>query len=137
MIPSQIPTRNQDAWAARPHTLTRPLEEFWAYRFLEPSDGNEDFTAPPRDAARFSLHGLEGCWLPFGGGQRMCPGRHFAKNEILGTFALLFTRYDLQLIDSNQAKVVKPDHRRVLLVGLPPSSKVSVRLRAKCGRGRC
>lgn len=37
----------------------------------------------------FSLDGLNGSWIPYGGGFRACPGRHFAKREILMTLAVM------------------------------------------------
>lgn len=82
---------------------------------------------------RFTLDHLDGCWLPHGGGQRMCPGRHLAKNEIFGTFSLLFRRYDVELwLDPPAADALQPNGRRVPFGGLPPCrGKVSVRMRRK------
>ena len=37
--------------------------------------------------------------LPFGGGQSLCPGRHFAAIEILAVSALLVMRFDIAPVD--------------------------------------
>jgi len=36
---------------------------------------------------------------PFGGGSHMCPGRHFAGNEILGGFAVLMRMLEIEVLD--------------------------------------
>ncbi|KAF2662320.1 cytochrome P450 [Lophiostoma macrostomum CBS 122681] len=68
------------------HGIARPLTEFWAERFMGPC-GNS-----------FTLAGLEGSWIPYGGGSNMCPGRYFAKQEILITAALLIGNFDINLV---------------------------------------
>lgn len=138
---------NDESWtlAGRPQSI--PLEEFHARRFLVSGKSNDDTgngstpqapqphpTRPlgPSQEARlqYSLDGLESCWVPYGGGQRKCPGRHFAKNEILGTFAILCTQYDIELL-RNDLDSVKPDLRWFPMGALPPSSKVPFRIRKK------
>lgn len=54
--------------------------------------------SPSLAAPRFSDDGLAGIWIPYGGGQNICPGRHFAKQEILLTLATLFSCFDMELI---------------------------------------
>lgn len=57
-----------------------PLDQFWAGGFLK-SD-------PSPSKQMFSTKEYEGSWFPYGGGPRQCPGRHFAKRQILLTTAL-------------------------------------------------
>ncbi|CAI6339841.1 unnamed protein product [Periconia digitata] len=68
----------------------RPLDEFWAERFLVKSGVD-------RDGVEFSLKGSEDAWFPYGGGSSICPGRFFAKQEMLVTAALLIGNYDVVL----------------------------------------
>jgi hypothetical protein len=101
-----------------------PLENFWAYRFLENCyseayQGNE----PPKvgtktkyrekdprssislysDSSRkFSMKGLEGSWIPYGGGASICPGRHLAKHHFLVTVAAMILLFDLEVIASEK-----------------------------------
>lgn len=92
---------------------------------MSPGPGGADQGVEPV----FSLEGVAGCWLPFGGGQRMCPGRHFAKSEMLGTFAMLLSDYDLEL--SGDMDGIRPDMRWYPTGTLPPMGKVPFRIRRK------
>ncbi|KAK5709434.1 hypothetical protein LTR17_019785 [Elasticomyces elasticus] len=46
----------------------------------------------------YSATGLGGKYFPFGGGHYMCPGRTFAKQEVLGTVAVLLLNYDIDFV---------------------------------------
>lgn len=60
---------------------------------VKPAAGTASDKAP-----YFSIDALSGIWIPYGGGQNKCPGRHFAKQEILLTLATLFSYFDIELI---------------------------------------
>ncbi|KAL4744362.1 cytochrome P450 [Aspergillus terricola var. indicus] len=45
-----------------------------------------------------STSGLGGKYFPFGGGHHMCPGRNFAKQEILGTVAVILLNFDVSFV---------------------------------------
>ncbi|KAH8889083.1 cytochrome P450, partial [Thozetella sp. PMI_491] len=70
-----------------------PLDQFWAGRFLRYS--SEGSTSSPT----FSTKELEGAWIPYGGGPRQCPGRHFAKRQILLTIALTVSLFDIEILE--------------------------------------
>ncbi|KGO43074.1 Cytochrome P450 [Penicillium expansum] len=119
---SSVTAYNRQAWeATRPETVTIPLDEFWPERFVRKD----------KIDANFSLEGLTECWMPYGGGHRMCPGRHFAKNEIIGTLGVLLELFECELVDVKQAERVKPDTRWVPYGTLPPTKKLAVRLRRR------
>ena len=42
---------------------------------------------------------LESTDKAVGGGVTICPGRHFAKQEIMATIAMLVTNLDIELVD--------------------------------------
>jgi cytochrome P450 len=96
--------RNEKVYNTGSSQDKHPLSEFWADRFLVPSP--QDKAKPPPTGAgmkgvssrEFSLRGLEGSWLPYGGGANMCPGRQYAKQEMILTAALLLGNYDIELI---------------------------------------
>ncbi|OAF98771.1 cytochrome P450 [Paraphaeosphaeria sporulosa] len=137
---SRLAALNRDAWAIRPRTLARPLEEFWPERFLVGSEedrGGSDVkvsqepSIPTIEVPKFSLDGLAGCWIPFGGGQRMCPGRHFAKHEILGTFSVLMSKYHVEAVSMVEAVDLQPDLSWAPYGGLPPAGQLRVRMRKR------
>jgi cytochrome P450 len=43
-------------------------------------------------------------YFPFGGGKELCPGRHFATTEVLGTMTLLILGYDITEVDGGPLK---------------------------------
>lgn len=139
VIFSRPPALNEEAWFAAGRRSNFPLSQFQADRFLVPkssSGGNEspNKTSKEADSRReyeCSLDGLAGLWLPYGGGQRMCPGRHFTKAEVLSTFAFLLSRFDLEVHESVNISNVSPDLRWVPTGALPPTSKVPFRIRKK------
>lgn len=52
-------------------------------------------TDPETGKLGYSATGLGGKYFPFGGGHYMCPGRVFAKQEVLGTIAVLLLNFDI------------------------------------------
>ena len=120
--------------------------QFWAERFLiDSSRSNEhewrisgpekcqtsnfqNATSPHK--VKFSLHGLEGAWIPFGGGMRQCPGKQFAKQEIIISFAIMSSMFDIELL-TDQDPGVDSDYYG--LGGMPPKGKVPFRIRRKAG----
>ncbi|KAI0157816.1 putative cytochrome P450 [Xylariaceae sp. FL1272] len=70
---------------------------------------------------RFLQRQRHACFRPFGGGKTLCPGRHFATNEILAVVATFVSRFDMKpargswtlptAMNTNIAAVVmQPDH---------------------------
>ncbi|KHO01426.1 Pfs, NACHT and Ankyrin domain protein [Metarhizium album ARSEF 1941] len=106
------------------------LDAFWADRFLKydgvPGSGprktaskhagdpcpargpGERPTACPASTgdASYGIRDVDGAWIPYGGGQRQCPGRHFAKRDIIFTAAVLVTYFDIEpLVDVRSLKM--------------------------------
>ncbi|KAK5113202.1 hypothetical protein LTR62_003538 [Meristemomyces frigidus] len=51
----------------------------------------------------YSASGLGGKYFPFGGGHYMCPGRTFAKQEVLGSIAVLLLNFEIEFVAFTQA----------------------------------
>ncbi|KAK8043456.1 cytochrome P450 [Apiospora rasikravindrae] len=116
-----------------------PITSFWADRFLiDPLDPTSGPTKPKvrnRGAETrndkesnkpvFSTQGLEGAWMPYGGGPSMCPGRLVAKNVIMFTCALLAMEFDIVLVDD----VLRLSSQRFGLGMARATSPIPVRLR--------
>ncbi|KAK0624313.1 cytochrome P450 [Immersiella caudata] len=87
LIQAPIPLAHfNNAWAVEGH----PPDEFWPQRHL---------TGDSMEGKEFSTTGRNGYWFPYGGGITMCPGRNFAKQEILATLALLLTRFEIEAVE--------------------------------------
>lgn len=133
-----------------PHAVSR----FWAERFLEypddPASGpvrkhdqREIYqSAVPEKAGRLKTveddknaklvsTGLESHFFPFGGGPKICPGRFFAKQEIMATVAVLLRAYEMELIDPAAAENVGEDMARFPLGTLPPKGSIPFRIRRR------
>jgi hypothetical protein len=52
-------------------------------------------TDPETGKQKYSATGLGAKYFPFGGGHYMCPGRVFAKQEVLGSIAVLLLNLDI------------------------------------------
>ena len=99
--------RNKHAWGVDIPRSER-LETFWAERFLMDAGSRENATtadtrdptpvAPEKRNVKFSLSGLSDAWIPYGGGENLCPGRHFAKHEILLAFAVICLLFDIEIL---------------------------------------
>ncbi|KAI0879525.1 cytochrome P450 [Hypoxylon argillaceum] len=120
LMPTTSVHFNEEAWARAGRSIDKPLTEFHAERFLEPSE-----TGP-----RFSTDGLAGLWIPYGGGDRMCPGRHLVKLEMLIFFAHMFSKYEIQANEVDM-KRVGPNRRYESFGTLPPNRPVRFRIRRK------
>ena len=129
-----------------------PIDEFWADRFLtypnqedpvarEPVNHQSPFSEKGEEGSPcggptpvFSLKGLENCWVPFGGGPTLCPGRTFAKNEMLASFAILSTKFDVELLletSGREKKKIEPDMSFLSIGTVPPKGDIPFRIRRR------
>ena len=123
-----------------PHSV----DEFWARRFVwDPKDFN---SGPVRSSVSsqqtskeghaqsiepsFSLNGTAGAWIPYGGGLRMCPGRHFAKEEIILTSAIMLTSFDIELL-GDPSSFIEPDLDYFMFGVMPPKGRIAARIRKR------
>ncbi|KAI0153287.1 cytochrome P450 [Xylariaceae sp. FL1272] len=130
-------TRDQGHW----NTMRgkRPLDMFWAERFIvHPSDPDSGPVNPdlPRvkegahDAEpSFSTAGLDGAWIPYGGGSAICPGRFLAKFVIMYSCAMIVQQFDFQV--TNTVDLTNLDDWRYGLGIVRPKSPMSVLLRRR------
>lgn len=144
-LSSRTAAMNPNVWNTGSPENSHPLCTFWAERFLvypdDPMSGpqRKDTIAEEKNQKemgsteeqekepKFSMDGVAGGWIPYGGGQRMCPGRHFAKQEIITTFAMLFTHYDIQLLIPKD-NIPECDMKFFPFGGLPPTRKIPFRI---------
>ncbi len=93
MMPGGIPHYSKTVWG--PSAAT-----FDARRFLKPNaDTSKKIATSEADKLR------KKAFVPFGGGIHLCPGRHFAFSEILGSVALLTMGFE---ITTEQGATISP-----------------------------
>lgn len=124
-----------------------PLDKFWSDRFLifpdDPESGPlrkplrlqtvEKMPTASGDAVNtptFSLNGLAGGWIPYGAGEFMCPGRHLAKQEMIGSFAMFHANYEVQL-RTPEGWMPKPDMSFFATGTMPSLGKIPFRVRRR------
>lgn len=72
----------------------------------------------------FSTAGSNGRFFPFGGGTYVCPGRVFAKQEVLGAIAAFLLAYKVDFVEYlSFDKAGKPIHKGVEPGGFPVVKK--------------
>lgn len=146
-VSSQVAHRDKEVWSSGSATDTHPLEEFWPERFLIypniPGSGplrnakaqrvavsKPGLQGSTEEKPKFSVDGLAGAWIPYGGGQTLCPGRHYAKQEMLLTFAIWATVFDIEIMNE-VGKQTDADMRYFGLGVLPPKGKTPFRIRRR------
>lgn len=151
-LPTQSGAMNKDVWNVGTEDDPHPIETFWEERFLiypdDPRSGPlrkpeglflskdqkpEDYSLTPKKSSTepvFSLKGLKAVYTPFGNGPGMCPGRHFAKQKVICTLAVLALHYDIE-IQAPEGWEPRMDTSYFLTGTLPPKDKVAFRIRRR------
>lgn len=146
LIPASAAHMDEESWntgAKGEH----PLDKFWGERFLVSAGGKGPLTGPARQvvgrstekipevengqahsAHKFSAAGVSRAFLPYGGGPRICPGRHFAKRQIMLTLAMLVSRFDVEFVGDAEAK---PNMKDFGLGVLKPANKMPCKIRRR------
>jgi cytochrome P450 len=115
MVPSGPAHMNADAWNTRDGE--HPLDTFWADRFLvypnDPLSGpaRKSPSSPPSPTSptsptttsdpgkpKFKDSSVSDSFIPYGVGERTCPGRFFSKREIIAFCATIVNDYDVDLL---------------------------------------
>lgn len=93
MIPSYPAHNDPVTWQSPEFPHHPPASTFYPYRFL---------TADPSDPSQkpvFTTAHTAGKFFPFGGGKTMCPGRTFAKQEMLASVATWLSTFDFEVLN--------------------------------------
>ncbi|KAE8396125.1 cytochrome P450 [Aspergillus alliaceus] len=144
LINTALAHTDESAWNTRSGEY--PLDTFWARRFLiDPTDPNtgplkhhsEAFDSTKTNntektktsnPSTFSLKGLDGVWIPYGGGQHACPGRLLAKRIMLVASAMMVTMFDVELLAPDTLQFGSP---RFGFGVRKPSEQVPFRIRRR------
>lgn len=135
MMPSYPAHTDPETWQSAEFPHHPPATEFYPYRFLtaDPS------TATPQAPPVFTTTHTTGRFFPFGGGKTICPGRVFAKQEILASVATWLATFDMDVVHYVDAQRRPTDVFPVLRESLPgsalmvPGGDMRVRVQRKTG----
>lgn len=128
---SEIAHYDESVWGTKEH----PASEFWAERHLRyvDSDAANSKTDEKKRAAQFEMMGRPSDFFPYGGGVGMCPGRVFAKQEIMLTWATWVSRFEFEFVEWLTLDGRKPDrpakhHGKYRgSAGVPPDRDMRIR----------
>ena len=143
-ISSSNEAMNENVWNTGTASDPHPLSEFWADRFLiYPNDPNSGPLKRPdternaekienvrdeKGEPKFSFNGLANSWIPFSGAPRLCPGRHFAKLEIICTAAIMLAAFEIELKIKKKPQL---DKNYFGFGTLPPKGEIPCRIRRR------
>ncbi|KAL9619511.1 MAG: hypothetical protein Q9160_005874 [Pyrenula sp. 1 TL-2023] len=109
-MPSRIIHQDAELWGT-------DVTDFNPRRFLEEEKANR-----PRDV----------CFRAFGGGKTLCPGRHFATNEILAIVATFIVRFDM-MPSEGQWRLPTTFDTNVAAVLMEPDTDIEVTISVRDG----
>ena len=75
--------------------------------------------------------GIQGHYFPYGGGLKQCPGRFFAKQEMMAGVAVLLRACEIELLDPIGAKRIDAKMNRFPFGTVLPNSNIPVRIRRR------
>jgi cytochrome P450 len=125
MAPTYIAHTLDPSWTTEKY----PVWEFCAERFLI---FDEKASAP-----KFSVGEAGGKMFPYGGGIFLCPGRNFAKQEIMAAIAFMLLSFDFEVLGYVKMDGGKSDRgprldEQFAGAGVtPPDRDIRVRLRKR------
>lgn len=79
-------------------------------------------------STKFSLENRATAWLTYGGGQGLCPERHFNKHEMIIGLAVVITLSDIEPLDEKNEDM-RLRYAWVRVGALLPNGKTPVRIR--------
>ncbi|KAF7846362.1 hypothetical protein BT93_L4499 [Corymbia citriodora subsp. variegata] len=135
MAPSWPAHHDHQTWTEQfPHLP--PPDQFYPYRFLTKHPDDKEVEG---DKMEFTTTHATGMYFPFGGGKTMCPGRTFAKQEIMAAVAIILCEFDLKPLgyvdengnESKEFPIVKDCMPGTAIMAPKGDVKVSVKQRNK------
>lgn len=158
-ISTRTEAMNPEIWGTGGDDDPHPLDTFWADRFIvDPADPNSgplrnpkgksqnskpnNFSSQSNQAVKndneiniekpyFSLDGLSASWIPYGGGLSHCPGRHFAKRQMILSTAIFLSAFDIELIEEKGKRRPNVNMSCFGFGAMPPDRKIPFRIRRR------
>jgi hypothetical protein len=121
-----------ERWAsARPHTVEKPLEEFWAERFLVPdTKALRSKRQNKIGSGSFSVEGLETQMAVLDDINNWV-GPEFAMAMQMATLAVVLNEFEVQICEPEWVDAVMPRARELAYGTVKPLDKIAVRVRKR------
>jgi hypothetical protein len=126
MSPSWLPSHDS-LWDVPGH----PANEFWPERFIEMPKMKP---ADPNAKSQFEHAMKQNHFFPYGGGNMICTGRFFAKQEIMAAAAIMILKFDVEplgwvtLCGKTSKRAARPDEKFAGSGVLPPDRDMMVKI---------
>ncbi|RMZ70713.1 cytochrome p450 [Pyrenophora seminiperda CCB06] len=130
---------NAKLWtSARPRVVEKPLEEFWAERFLVPDNNRNTKVSSKQqkgkdsiETGKFSMEGLEQLAPAFGNEHAIGLGREYTEAMQTATLAVLLSEFEFELCDPSATDAAMPALREAAFGTVRPQEAVTVRIRKR------
>lgn len=134
MIPTTVSLRSPQVWGGQ-----AAAEEFDPERFLAQSSKkkqeshNDDAGGLPSTESISNIR--KKAYFPFGGGKELCPGRNFAKAEVMGTLLVLLSGFDIVSADGGTLTLPRAAKPRLTTGTMrpDPNAKLGARICRRAG----
>ncbi|KAF3765693.1 putative cytochrome P450 [Cryphonectria parasitica EP155] len=133
LAPIEIAHLDEAVWGSPGH----PASEFWAERHLKYTETVDKDTGQKTMRPEFSMAKNANMFFPYGGGSGICPGRTFAKQEILMIAAILLAKFDFEFLEwtkldgTKSDRPAQDDERYTGMAAMPPDRDMKVRLKRR------
>ena len=130
---------NAKVWAkSQPQIVQKPLEEFWAERFVSHKARNKSGSGQPPngDEAPSDLHTLEALNRRIAHYQHNVMGPEYMRAMYAATLAVLLSQFEFQLCDPEGFDAAIPPARAIAYGTIKPLGNVAMRLKKRTAAGR-
>ncbi|KAF2628478.1 cytochrome P450 [Macroventuria anomochaeta] len=122
---------NTDVWKKiQPQALKKPLEEFWAERFMVPEQKSRSKKHVGVDTSGSATQDLGDLVTRLVACDQY-PGSRFISALQMATLAVLFAEFEVQLCDTEQVDAALPPIRESAYGTVKPLEKIAVRIRKR------
>jgi hypothetical protein len=130
---------NAKAWAkSQPHIVKKPLEEFWAERFITHKASTKSRSGQPTSGEEVpsDLNTLEALNRTIANYQYLVLGPDYMRAMHAATLAVLLSEFEVQLCDPEGFDAAIPPAREIAYGTIKPLEHVAVRLKKRMVAGK-
>ena len=81
-------------------------------------------------APKFAPEKVAGQFIPYGGGENICPGRFYAKQEAMAGMAMFLAKFEIEL-QLEPGRVLEPNKKQFGFGVMEPKGEIRARMRRR------